>query len=88
MEASPKRHLAATGYLAALGISLLLNPANPAFAFTPDLHSAYALKAAQAYQSCTGITLPVQLGEALANGTDAEDSSLLTLHQRITNWHF
>lgn len=88
MEAAPIGRSTATRYLAALGISLLFNPSSPTFAFTPDLHSAYALKAAQAYQSCTGVKLPAQLGEALAEGTDAEDSSLLTLYQRISNWHF
>jgi hypothetical protein len=30
----------------------------------------------------------VQLGEALAKGTDAEDSSPLTILQRATHWHF
>ncbi|MBP5954885.1 hypothetical protein ICA16_04340 [Pseudomonas anatoliensis] len=88
MEATPIGRTAATRYLAAFGLSLLFNPSTPAFAFNPDLHSAYALKAAQAYQRCPGVTLPEQLAEALATGTDAEDSNLLTLHQRITNWHF
>ncbi len=88
MEAEPLARSTASRYLAAVGLSLLFNPSSPAFAFNPDLHSAYARNAAQAYQSCTGVKLPTQLGEALAEGTEAEDSSLLTLHQRITNWHF
>ncbi|MHC8334146.1 phospholipase C/P1 nuclease family protein [Pseudomonas sp. LB3P25] len=88
MEATPIGRSTASRYLEALGISLLFTPSSPAFAFTPDLHSAYALKSTQAYQSCTGVKLPAQFGKALAEGTDAEDSSLLTLHQRITNWHF
>ncbi|WP_333984899.1 hypothetical protein [Ectopseudomonas khazarica] len=75
-------------YLAVLGMILLLNPLGSAFAFTPDLHSAYALKAAQAYKTCAGVELPAQLSEALAGGARAEDSSLSTLFQRITNWHF
>ncbi|WP_242208304.1 MULTISPECIES: hypothetical protein [unclassified Pseudomonas] len=88
MEATPIGRTAATRYLAAFGLSLLFNPSTPAFAFNPDLHSAYALKAAQAYQRCPGVKLPEQLAEALATGTDAEDSNLLTLPQRATNWHF
>jgi hypothetical protein len=75
-------------YLTALGISLLFTLSSSAFAFSPKLHSAYTLKAAQTYQNCTGVKLPNQLTEALAKGTDAEDSSMLTLHQRTTNWHF
>lgn len=88
MEATPIGRRAATRYLAAFGLSLLFNPSTPAFAFNPDLHSAYALKAAHAYQRCAGVKLPEQLAEALAAGTDAEDSNLLTLPQRATNWHF
>lgn len=88
MEATPIGRRAATRYLAAFGLSLLFNPSTPAFAFNPDLHSVYALKAAQAYQRCPGVKLPEQLAEALATGTDAEDSNLLTLPQRATNWHF
>ncbi|WNZ81538.1 hypothetical protein [Pseudomonas sp. P108] len=88
MEATPIGRTAATRYLAAFGLSLLFNPSTPAFAFNPDLHSAYALRAAQAYQRCPGVKLPEQLAEALAAGTDAEDSNLLTLPQRATNWHF
>ncbi len=88
MEATPLGRLTVSRYLTALGVALLFNPASPALAFTPDLHSAYALQAAQVYQRCTGVKLPAQLGEALAEGTVAEDSSLLTLRQRITNWHF
>ncbi|WP_150775485.1 hypothetical protein, partial [Pseudomonas fluorescens] len=88
MEATPIGRTAATRYLAAFGLSLLFNPSTPAFAFNPELHSAYALRAAQAYQRCPGVKLPEQLAEALAAGTDAEDSNLLTLPQRATNWHF
>lgn len=88
MEATPIGRTAATRYLAAFGLSLLFNPSTPAFAFNPDPHSAYALRAAQAYQRCPGVKLPEQLAEALAAGTDAEDSNLLTLPQRATNWHF
>ncbi|MFJ2526889.1 hypothetical protein [Pseudomonas helmanticensis] len=88
MEATPIGRTAATRYLAAFGLSLLFNPSTLAFAFNPDLHSVYALKAAQAYQRCAGVKLPEQLAEALATGTDAEDSNLLTLPQRATNWHF
>lgn len=88
MEATPVDRSAPSRYLAVLGLSLLLNPSTPAMAFNPELHSAYALKAAQAFQHCPGVKLPVQLGEALAKGTDAEDSSPLTILQRITHWHF
>lgn len=88
MEATPIGRTAATRYLAAFGLSLLFNPSTPAFAFNPDLHSVYALKAAHAYQRCAGVKLPEHLAEALAIGTDAEDSNLLTLPQRATNWHF
>jgi len=88
MEATPTGRSNAPHYLAMLGISLLFNPSNPAVAFTPDLHSAYTLEAAQVYQRCPGVMLSASLGEALAAGADAEDSSLLTLHQRTTNWHF
>ena len=88
MEATSVGRPTAGRYLVALGLSFLLNPCSPAFAFNPDLHSAYALNAAQAYRSCPGVALPAPLGEALADGTKAEDSSPLTLHQRITNWHF
>ncbi len=88
MEATPIGRRAATRYLAAFGLSLLFNPSTPAFAFNPDLHSSYALKAAQAFQRCPGVKLPEQLAEAMATGTDAEDSNLLTLPQRATNWHF
>ncbi|WP_277757875.1 hypothetical protein [Pseudomonas sp. A34-9] len=88
MEATPIGRTAATRYFAAFGLSLLFNPSTPAFAFNPDLHSAYALTAAQAYQRCPGVKLPEQLAEALAKGTEAEDSSPLTILQRITNWHF
>jgi hypothetical protein len=88
MEATPIGRTTATRYLAAFGLSLLFNPSTPAFAFNPDLHSAYALKAAQAFQRCPGVKLPVQLGEALADGTDAEDSSPRTILQRATHWHF
>ncbi|CAI8885792.1 Zinc dependent phospholipase C [Pseudomonas sp. IT-232MI5] len=88
MEATPVDRSAPSRYLAVLGLSLLLNPSTPAMAFNPELHSAYALKAAQAFQRCPGVKLPAQLGEALADGTDAEDSSPLTILQRITHWHF
>ncbi len=88
MEATPIGRRAATRYLAAFGLSLLFNSSTPAFAFNPDLHSSYALKAAQAFQRCPGVKLPEQLAEAFATGTDAEDSNLLTLPQRATNWHF
>ncbi len=88
MEATPVDRSAPSRYLAVLGLSLLLNPSTPAMAFNPELHSAYALKAAQAFQRCPGVKLPVQLAEALAKGTDAEDSSPLTILQRITHWHF
>ncbi|CAI8995293.1 hypothetical protein [Pseudomonas sp. IT-P395] len=88
MEATPVDRSAPIRYWAVLGLSLLFNPSTPAMAFTPELHSAYALKAAQAFQRCPGVKLPVQLGEALAKGTDAEDSSPLTILQRATHWHF
>ncbi|QUE91514.1 hypothetical protein [Pseudomonas sp. SCA2728.1_7] len=88
MEATPIGRTTATRYLAAFGLSLLFNPSTPAFGFNPDLHSAYALRAAQAYQRCPGVKLPEQLAEASAAGTDAEDSNLLTLPLRATNWHF
>lgn len=88
MDATPIGRTAATRYLAAFGLSLLFNPSTPAMAFTPELHSAYALEAAQAFQRCPGVKLPVQLGEALAKGTDAEDSSPRTILQRATHWHF
>lgn len=87
MEATPVGRLTAGLYLAALGL-LLLNPTSLALAFTPELHSAYARSAAQAYRSCPGVTLSEPLGKALAKGTAAEDSSPWTLYQRITNWHF
>jgi hypothetical protein len=88
MEATPVDRSAPIRYWAVLGLSLLFNPSTPAMAFTPELHSAYALKAAQAFQRCPGVKLPVQLGEALAKGTDAEDSSPRTILQRATRWHF
>jgi hypothetical protein len=88
MEATPVDRSAPIRYWAVLGLSLLFNPSTPAMAFTPELHSAYALKAVQAFQRCPGVKLPVQLGEALAKGTDAEDSSPLTILQRATHWHF
>ncbi|RON96391.1 hypothetical protein BK672_07430 [Pseudomonas fluorescens] len=88
MEATPVDRSAPIRYWAVLGLSLLFNPSSPAMAFTPELHSAYALKAAQAFQRCPGVKLPAQLGEALAKGTDAEDSSPLTILQRATHWHF
>lgn len=78
----------ATRYLAALGIVLLCSPASPAFAFAPELHLEFARKAAQAYQTCPGVTLLAQMGKALAEGAKAEDSDPLTFFQRITNWHF
>jgi hypothetical protein len=78
----------ATRYLASIGIVLLCSPASPAFAFTPELHSEFADKAVEAYQTCPGVTLPEPLGKALAGGTKAEDSDPLTAVERITNWHF
>lgn len=88
MDATSAARSTAARYLAPLGLLLLCNPTNQAFAFTPDLHAAFAEQAAQAYGTCEGAALPEPLAKALADGTKAEDSSPRTFIQRATHWHF
>lgn len=66
----------------------ILMTIEPAFAFDAKRHSVYTLQAVQAYRDCQGAELPIDAGRALAAGTEAEDTSLLTLRERATNWHF
>jgi hypothetical protein len=66
----------------------LLITVESASAFDAKRHSIYTLDAVQAFSDCKGINLSLDAGAALAAGTEAEDTSLLTLDERVTNWHF
>ncbi|WP_221740596.1 hypothetical protein [Achromobacter denitrificans] len=57
-------------------------------AFDAEMHPAYTKQAVTAYRHCGGGTLSEQQAEAYADGTEAEDSNLVTLGQRAANWHF
>ncbi|MFJ2683345.1 hypothetical protein ACIOYV_06350 [Pseudomonas sp. NPDC087342] len=77
------------GALQVLGTLLfMLMAIEPAFAFDAKRHSIYTLQAVQAYRDCAGVNLPFDAGAALAAGTESEDTSLLTIGERATNWHF
>ncbi|KQQ64395.1 hypothetical protein ASF84_25995 [Pseudomonas sp. Leaf127] len=65
---------------------LLLMGAQAAWAFDPELHRAYTRQAVAAWAGCASL-LP-EVGAALAAGTDAEDTGVLTAWQRLTHWHF
>ncbi|WP_093423869.1 MULTISPECIES: hypothetical protein [unclassified Pseudomonas] len=60
-------------------------------AFDADVHPAFTRAAVEVYQACPGVTVSAEAAEAaeaLIAGTQAEDASLATVGQRISNWHF
>ncbi|WP_225596978.1 hypothetical protein [Achromobacter sp. ACM04] len=62
--------------------------AAPVHAFDAERHPEYTLRAVELYRQCEGVSLSGELAEAFAEGTRNEDASILTLGQRIANWHF
>ncbi len=75
-----------TGFL--LCLTAIIVAFSPAHAFDADMHPEYAKQSVTAYRHCGGGSLSRQQAQAFADGTKAEDSSLVTLGQRIANWHF
>lgn len=57
-------------------------------AFDADVHPTFTRTAVEAYKACQGTGVSAEASEALIAGTRAEDASLATLGQRISNWHF
>lgn len=62
--------------------------AAPVHAFDAERHPELTRQAVELYRQCEGVPLSDELANALAEGTENEDASILTLGQRMANWHF
>jgi hypothetical protein len=73
--------------LRALPGVFLLGLLDTSFAYDAARHPVYTNQAVIAFRGC-GYTLPASAAEALAAGTQNEDTAPLNLYDRSTNWHF
>lgn len=71
-------------FLAAASVGVAV----PAQAFDAERHPEFTRQAVELYRKCKGVSLSKESAEALAEGTENEDASILTLGQRVANWHF